>query len=215
MQARCKLKKRSHCNLWALPWPPGSGLDEPQGCHTAPGLSPTMQSRAHITQKRVLFPQFQEESWDLTQSPASWLATKENIDVIQRATRNPNLAQWSFWLCFRFQQLCSALCSGVGCIHRGHAVCAGSTFFPCAKNTSPQHMNQQTSAGWSPLTQCNSSACSFCPITPKRSPKSHLRMPGLITELWWVSAVGAGRHKEKPAPSTEIAVTKLLHPACF
>lgn len=53
VQARCKLKKCSHCNLMGTALAPGSGLSH----HTQPWQpEPMMQSRAHITRKWLLFP---------------------------------------------------------------------------------------------------------------------------------------------------------------
>lgn len=109
----------------------GSGLAEPPswlGCHVVSRATADRAPwcRAEPTSSgNSCFP-LKGESLEISNKPLpADCATKENTDVIQWTMRNPNLAQWSFWLCFLFQQLCTTLITFTGAAFAETKVCKG------------------------------------------------------------------------------------------
>lgn len=110
----------------------GPGLAEPPswlGCHV---VSQATADRAPWCRAEPTSPgnscfPLKGESLEISNKPLpADCATKENTDVIQWTMRNPNLAQWSFWLCFRFQQLCTTLITFRGATSAETKVCKGA-----------------------------------------------------------------------------------------
>lgn len=156
---------------------------------------------------KPLFPWKGRESLEISNKPLpADCAAKENTDVIQWTMRNPNLAQWSFWLCFPFQQLCTALITFTGAAFAETRVCK---FFACVKNPLLLYMNTGTSRLWHGETHLHSTikshvtSLAYCPhpFLQKYSPKWCLRVLGLETELRCPRSAGV-EGVETPAPST-------------
>lgn len=194
--------------------PQALGWMSPPAVTSCPG--PWWQTKHHNAEQSPHLPEICAFPWkgslEISDKPVpADCATKENTDVIQWTMRNPNLAQWSFWLCFRF---CSSaqhwLHSQGPCLQKPGA--AREHILPLYKNISLLHGNEQTFAGWNPLTQHNyikfehvQQLCLFFwPLYAEIQPQTILKNTGLGHSTVTSKACGSWQ-----------AWGSLLHPLKF